>query len=307
LRSEPFFFARDDPVTVNPRPRFSLPLPGRAPLALGERTLVMGIINVTPDSFADGGMRFDTGRAVADGLQMAADGADILDVGGESTRPGAEPLPEGEELGRVLPVVARLSRECGVPISIDTYKASVARQAVEQGAAIVNDISAFDYDADMARTVAGCGAAAVLMHNRGRSRDMYRQATYDDVASAVAGELAAAIERAGEAGVPLDKIVVDPGIGFAKRGDHSFEILARLETLAALGRPILAGPSRKSFLKLALGERPADGRDWGTAAAVTAAILGGAHIVRVHAVREMADAARVADRIRAAAVKLSPG
>jgi dihydropteroate synthase len=172
---------------------------------------------------------------------------------------------------------------------------------------MVNDISAFEYDADMARTVAACGAAAVLMHNRGRSRDMYRQAAYDDVTSAVAAELGAAIERAGDAGVPPDRIVVDPGIGFAKRAEHSFEILARLETLAGLGRPILVGPSRKSFLKMALGERPADGRDWGTAAAVTAAILGGAHIVRVHAVREMADAARVADRIRAAAVKLFPG
>jgi dihydropteroate synthase len=294
-------------VTVHPRPRFSLPLPGRAALALGERSLVMGIINVTPDSFADGGLRFDAGRAVADGLQMAADGADILDIGGESTRPGAEPLPEDEELRRVLPVVARLSKECGVPISVDTYKASVARQAVDLGAAMVNDISAFEYDADMARTVAACGAAAVLMHNRGRSRDMYRQAAYDDVTSAVAAELGAAIERAGDAGVPPDRIVVDPGIGFAKRAEHSFEILARLETLAGLGRPILVGPSRKSFLKMALGERPADGRDWGTAAAVTAAILGGAHIVRVHAVREMADAARVADRIRAAAVKLFPG
>ncbi len=289
------------------RRRYRLPLPGRAPLELGERTLVMGIINVTPDSFADGGVRFDAGRAVADGLQMVADGADILDVGGESTRPGAEALPEDEELRRVLPVVERLARESGVAVSVDTYKAAVARQAVDRGAAIVNDISALQQDGEMAAAVAKSGAALVLMHNRGRSREMYRDASYGDVSGEIAAELEAAIRQAVDAGVPLEKILIDPGIGFAKRAEHSFEAIAGLEHLAALDRPILVGPSRKSFLTLAIGQRPAADREWGTAAAVAASILGGAHVIRVHAVREMADVARVADRILAAAVKLSPG
>ena len=289
------------------RRRYQLPLPNRAPLELGERTLVMGILNVTPDSFADGGVRFDAGRAVADGLQMVADGADILDVGGESTRPGAEALPEDEELRRVLPVVERLARESGVAVSVDTYKAAVARQAVDRGAAIVNDISALQQDGGMAAAVAGSGAALVLMHNRGRSKEMYRQASYGDVSEEIAAELEASIGQAVDAGVPLEKILIDPGIGFAKRAEHSFEAIAGLERLAALGRPILVGPSRKSFLTLALGQRPAADREWGTAAAVAASILGGAHVIRVHAVREMADVARVADRILAAAVKLSPG
>jgi dihydropteroate synthase len=289
------------------RRRYRLPLPDGAPLELGERTLVMGIINVTPDSFADGGVRFDAGRAVADGLQMVADGADILDVGGESTRPGAEALPEDEELRRVLPVVERLARESGVAVSVDTYKAAVARQAVDRGAAIVNDISALQQDGGMAAAVAKSGAALVLMHNRGRSKEMYRQASYGDVIGEIAAELEASIRQAVDAGVPLEKILIDPGIGFAKRAEHSFEAIAGLEGLAALGRPILVGPSRKSFLTLAIGERPAADREWGTAAAVAASILGGAHVIRVHAVREMADVARVADRIHAAAVKLSPG
>jgi dihydropteroate synthase len=289
------------------RPRYQLPLPGRAPLELGERTLVMGIINVTPDSFADGGVRFDAGRAVADGLQMVADGADILDVGGESTRPGADALPEDEERRRVLPVVERLARESGVAISVDTYKAAVARQAVDLGAAIVNDVSALQQDAGMASAVAASGAALVLMHNRGHSKEMYRQASYDDVAGEIAGELELSIRQAVAAGVPREKILIDPGIGFAKRAEHSFEAIAGLGRLAALDRPILVGPSRKSFLTLAIGQRPAADREWGTAAAVAASILGGAHVIRVHAVREMADVARVVDRIRAAAVKLSPG
>jgi dihydropteroate synthase len=269
-------------------------------LTLGARTLVMGVINVTPDSFADGGFLADPARAVAGGLQMLADGADILDVGGESTRPGAEPVPVDEELRRVLPVVERLVRETTAPVSIDTYKARVAREALVRGAVIVNDVSGLGYDAGLAAVVADSGAALVLMHNRGRSREMYREASYEDVAAAIVEELEAAICRATAAGVRRDAIVVDPGIGFAKRAAHSFEALARLDRLAALDRPILIGPSRKSFLTDALGERGASERDWGTAAAVAAGILAGAHIVRVHSVREMADVVRVVDRIRAA-------
>jgi dihydropteroate synthase len=287
-------------MSVTHRPRYTVPLPRGGALELGARTFVMGIINVTPDSFADGGLRFDEGRAVADGLQMIADGADILDVGGESTRPGADPLPEDEELRRVVPVVERLAREGSVPISVDTYKAGVAAQAVARGAAIVNDISGLRYDPSLARVAAESGTALVLMHNRGRSREMYREAVYRDVPAEIVEELDRSIARAVEAGVAREAIIVDPGLGFAKRAEHSWEAIAGLERLAALGRPILVGPSRKSYLKDAVGDRPASEREWATAGAVTASILFGAHIVRVHGVREMVDVSRSADRVREA-------
>ena len=284
------------------RKHYLIALPGRAPLELGARTLVMGIINVTPDSFADGGRRFDAARAIADGLQMIADGADMLDVGGESTRPGAEPVDADEERRRVLPVVEALARDGRVPVSIDTYKAAVARDAVAAGATIVNDVSGLQHDVDLAPVVAGSGAALVLMHNRGRSADMYRGAVYGDVAGEVGRELEAAIDRATRGGIPRDRLILDPGLGFAKRAEHTWESLARLDRLAELDRPILVGPSRKSFLTAATGDRSPAERDWATAAAVTASVLAGAHIVRVHAVREMFDVVRVSDRLRAAAI-----
>jgi dihydropteroate synthase len=277
-----------------------VPLLNRAALVLGERTLVMGILNVTPDSFADGGLRLDPQRAIDAGLQMIADGADILDVGGESTRPGAEPLPAGEELRRVLPVVEGLAG-AGVPISIDTYKAAVAREAIARGASIVNDVSGLQFDPGLAGVVAETRAAVVLMHNRGRSREMYREAVYADVPAEIAQELEQAVTRATAAGVAREAVILDPGLGFAKRAEHTFEALACLPALAKLGRPILSGPSRKSFLTHAIGDKPPGDRDWGTAAAVAASVLLGAHIVRIHGVREMADVVRVADRIRSAA------
>ena len=280
------------------RTHYTIPLPTGVTLALGERTLVMGILNVTPDSFADGGLRLDPARAVDDGLQMVADGADILDVGGESTRPGAEPVPADEELRRVRPVIERLAAKTRIPISIDTYKAIVAREAVACGAAIVNDISGLQYDERLGRAIADTGAAVVLMHNRGRSREMYRDAEYADVAGEIVGELRAAIARAVDAGVPRESVVIDPGLGFAKHAEHSIEALATLERLAELNRPILVGPSRKSFLKMAVGDKAPAERDWGSAAAVTAGILLGAHIVRVHAVAEMVQVVRTADMIR---------
>ncbi len=263
----------------------------------------MGIINVTPDSFADGGVRFDPDRAVADGLQMVADGADILDVGGESTRPGAEALSDEEELRRVLPVIERLAENGRVPVSIDTYKASVARAALERGAAIVNDVSGLHYDPALGAVVAAAGAAVILMHTRGRSRDMYDKAVYEDVAAEITRELDRSIAIALDAGVSRESIIIDPGLGFAKRAEHSFEALAQLERIAALDRPILVGPSRKSYLKAALGERPPSDREWGTAGAVAASVLAGAHIVRVHGVRAMVDVVRVVDRVRAAAIQ----
>jgi dihydropteroate synthase len=284
-----------------PRQRFSIPLPGRPPLQLGERTLAMGIINVTPDSFANTNKPIDPEQAIADGLQMIADGADVLDIGGESTRPGADPVPADEELRRVLPVVEALAADGRVPISIDTYKAAVARRAIACGATIVNDVSGLQYDAELASVVASSGAALVLMHNRGRSKTMYREAVYDDVCAEIAADLQAAIGRAEAGGVRREAIILDPGFGFAKRAEHTWTSLAGLETFAVLGRPILAGPSRKSFLKEAIGDRPPADRDVATAAAVAASVLLGAHMVRVHNVRDMVDAIRVADRIRAAA------
>lgn len=261
----------------------------------------MGILNVTPDSFADGGKHFDPADALAAGRRMAADGADIIDVGGESTRPGAEPLPAAEEMRRVLPVVEALASAVAVPISVDTYKAGVAKEALRLGASVINDVSGLQYEPELGRVAAEAGAAIVLMHTRGRSRDMYDLAVYGDAPREVAGELAEAIERAVRAGIRRESIVIDPGLGFAKRAEHTFEVLARLDELATLDRPVLAGPSRKSYLKAALGDRPADNRDWGTAAAITASVLLGAHIVRVHDVKHMVDVVRVADRIRAAA------
>lgn len=285
---------------IVPRAIYTVPLPHGRTLRLGERTLVMGIINVTPDSFADAGVRFDPERAVADGLQMVADGADILDIGGESTRPGAQALPEDEEMRRVLPVVEHLSRQVPVPVSIDTYKGSVAKEAVARGAAIVNDVSALQYDERLAEAVANTEAALVVMHNRGRSREMYGQASYDDLTAEIVGELQTAIDRALSAGVRREAIIVDPGLGFAKRAEQTYQAIAALGQLRSLDRPLLSGPSRKSFLTQALGSRRAEEREWGTAAAVTASVLLGAHIVRVHGVREMVDVVRVADRIASA-------
>jgi dihydropteroate synthase len=284
---------------MNHRKRYTVPLPGGRSMELGERTLVMGILNVTPDSFADGGVRLDPERAIVDGLRMVADGADIIDVGGESTRPGAQPVDADVELRRVLPVVERLAA-LGAVVSIDTYKAVVAREALARGALIVNDVSGLQLDHDLGRCVADAGAAIVLMHNRGRSGEMYRYAEYENVPAEISAELRLAIERAADAGIHEESIVLDPGLGFAKRARHSYESLARLEVLAGLDRPILSGPSRKSFLKDAIGEKPPAERDWGTAAAVAASVLLGAHIVRVHAVGPMAEVVRVADRIRSA-------
>ena len=280
------------------RRHYSVPLPNGASLVLGERTLVMGVLNLTPDSFADGGQFVDPERAVDEALRMEEAGADIVDIGGESTRPGAEAVDAAEERRRIEPVFERLAGRIRIPLSIDTYKAEVAEAALDRGALIVNDISALRYDSGLASLVAQRGAAVVLMHNRGRSREMYREAGYVDVAREVAGELRERLAFAEAAGIERERILVDPGIGFAKRAEHSLALLAGLRELETLDRPVLVGPSRKSFLKAALGERNADQRDWGTAAAVTTVVLLGAHVVRVHAVAEMVDVVRTADAIR---------
>ena len=282
------------------RRRYSVPLPGMAPLRLGDRTLVMGIVNVTPDSFSDGGLWLDADRAADHALELEAAGADLLDIGGESTRPGAMVLAAETELARVVPVLDRLAGRARVPISIDTYKAAVAGVALDHGAVIVNDVSGLLYEPALAAVVAERGAALVLMHNRGRSRDMYDEAVYRDVGVEVARELGGRIAAAIEAGVPRSHIIIDPGLGFAKRAEHTYGALASLGHLASLDRPTLVGPSRKSFLAAAADDAGSADREWGTAAAVTAAVLNGAHLVRVHQVREMVQVVRVADRIRAA-------
>jgi dihydropteroate synthase len=284
---------------VTDRKHYHIPTAGGRVLELGARPLVMGILNVTPDSFADPEHPIDPAVAVEAALRMEADGADLIDVGGESTRPGAEPVPADEELARVLPVVDALARQLRVPLSVDTYKASVARAALDRGAVIVNDVSGLRFDPGLAAVAADRGAALVLMHTRGRSKAMYAEAVYDDVVTDVTRELQESLSAACAAGVPRDRIILDPGLGFAKRASHSYGVLARLpELAAALDRPLLLGPSRKSFMRDAVGGRPASERDWGTAAAVTAAVLAGAHIVRVHAVAEMIQVVRVAEEIR---------
>ena len=264
----------------------------------------MGIVNVTPDSFAESTRTFDPGTAIEAALDAEAAGADIIDIGAESTRPGAAPVDADEERRRLLPVVRGLAGRIRIPISVDTYKADVARAALGEGAAMINDVSGLQRDPALADVVADTGAALVLMHSRGSSADMYARAQYTDLLAEVAAELRKSVQSAVERGVPLEAILVDPGIGFAKRPEHSYGVLARLPELsAALGRPIVAGPSRKSFLRGASGDRDATRRDWATAAAVTAAVLGGAHIVRVHAVAEMIQVVRTAEEILRMAVR----
>ena len=281
-----------------PRRAFTIPLRDGGTLDLGHRCLVMAILNVTPDSFAQRGP-LEPEAAVEVALRMQAAGADVIDVGGESTRPGAEPVAADVELARVLPVLRALQGRLRIPISIDTYKASVAAAALDAGAVMVNDVSGLQYDPPLADVAAASGAALILMHTRGRPQTMAAEAVYKDVTAEVVAELRTSIAAACAAGVAIERIIADPGIGFAKRPSHSYGVLAHVaEIAAALDRPLLVGASRKSFLRDAVGGRPAPERDWGTAAAVTAAVLGGAHIVRVHAVAEMVQVVRVAEEIR---------
>lgn len=263
------------------------------------RPLIMGVVNITPDSFSDGGSFATASTALAHARRLVDEGADLIDIGGESTRPGAQPLPTSAELDRVLPVIERLAATVRVPISVDTYKAAVADMALGAGASIVNDISGLRYEPALGHVVARRGAALILMHTRGRSSEMYRYATYHDVVDEVLDELRESIAFAAGAGIQKDRLLVDPGLGFAKEPAHSYEVLARLDEFAGLGRPLVVGASRKAFLTRSLGrDVPPLERDWATAAAVAASVSAGAHIVRVHAVKELAQVVRVADEIR---------
>jgi len=266
-------------------------------LPLGAKTLVMGIINVTPDSFSGDGLGGDVAAAVALGKQMVADGADILDIGGESTRPGAEPVSLEEELARVLPVTAGLCAQVAVPISIDTYKSQVAREALAAGASLVNDISGLHADDQMARVIADAAAAVVVMHIRGTPRDMQKDPQYGDVIGEISDYLEEGIARAETAGLRRDQIVVDPGFGFGKTVEHNLELLRRLREFRCLGCPVMIGTSRKSTIGKLLGDLPPEERVEGTAATVALAVAAGADMVRVHDVKQMARVARVADAV----------
>jgi dihydropteroate synthase len=268
---------------------------------LGERTLIMGVLNVTPDSFSDGGAFLDVKRAVERALVMERDGADIIDIGAESTRPGAQDTPADEELRRLLPVMAALRGKLKIPISVDTRKAVVADAALRAGAEMVNDVSGLRQDPELAAIVARHKAPILLMHMRGEPATMQQTAFAKDVLAEVRRRLGASVAAAKKRGVRQSQILLDPGIGFGKSWRQNYELLARLEELAELGFPLVVGTSRKGFLGATLARSgkavPSDQRAWATAATVTASILHGAHIVRVHDVAEMAQVARVADCI----------
>jgi dihydropteroate synthase len=278
------------------RKLFRLRLPGRT-LVLGERTLLMGVLNVTPDSFSDGGHFLDPDVATLHALEIERAGADILDVGGESTRPGSEGVSADEELRRVLPVLEKLRGRLKIPISIDTAKAEVAEAAANAGAEIVNDVTGLRNGPRIAEVARRCKLPLILMHMRGEPRTMQKGPFARDVMRDVQAGLRRAVAVARQAGVAKSQIVLDPGLGFGKSYEQNFELLARLAELSRLGFPLLIGASRKSFVGRALGGAEKTERIWGTAAAVATSILGGAHIVRVHDVAEMAQVARVADAV----------
>lgn len=258
----------------------------------------MGILNVTPDSFADGGKFFRGDSAVEQGIRMEEDGADVIDIGGESTRPGSEPVSYEEETRRVIPVIETLSRKIKIPISIDTYKAGVAKRALEAGASIINDISGLRFDPRMAEVAAEYEAPVVIMHIKGKPKDMQLNPAYEALIPEILDYLRIGIGLAVRGGVREDRIILDPGIGFGKTFEHNLEILRNLHEFTLLGRPLLVGPSRKAFIGKILADAPPMGRLEGTAAAVAASIMNGADIVRVHDVKEMVKVARVVDAIK---------
>ena len=263
----------------------------------GERTYLMGILNVTPDSFSDGGEFNTVEKALSQAKEMIANGVDIIDIGGESTRPNAEAVTVEEELQRVIPVIEQLRQESQIPISIDTTKAIVAEKAIAAGADIVNDISGATYDSQMLSTVAKLNVPIVLMHIRGNPQTMQSLTNYQDVVLEVKEFLLTQVQKAIAAGIKRDNIIIDPGIGFAKKASHSLELLQRLNELQDLSLPMLVGVSRKSFMRPILHENDPMQRIWGTAAACYGTIARGADILRVHDVAQMSDVCRVADAI----------
>jgi len=258
----------------------------------------MGVLNVTPDSFSDGGRHFDAGEAVEHALQCVEDGAGIIDIGGESTRPGSDAVPLDEELRRTIPVIKALSAKIRVPISIDTCKAEVARRAIDAGASMVNDISGLRFDPGMAEVVAVSGVPVIVMHIKGTPRDMQSNPAYEALIPEIMDYLRTSIRIAADAGVDENRIIIDPGIGFGKTFNHNLQILKNLEEFQTLQKPISVGVSRKAFIGKILGGAPPEQRMEGTAAAVAIAVFNGAQLVRVHDVKEVAKVVRVADAIR---------
>ncbi len=266
-------------------------------LDLNARTHIMGILNITPDSFSDGGRYVDAHRAIDRAREMAAQGADIIDIGGESTRPGARPLSEDEELARIIPVIRQLAAELSTPLSVDTYKSAVAEKALTAGASIVNDISGLRFSPDMAKVAADHGAAVVIMHIKGTPRDMQKNPVYADVVAEVAQYLEEGVAAAVSAGVDRERVLIDPGIGFGKTLDHNLTLLERLGEFRAIGRPILLGTSRKKFIGTVLDAPEPECLLEGTAATVALGIERGARVVRVHDVAQMARVARMTDAV----------
>lgn len=279
------------------RKRYEWKLKGRT-LLLGERTLLVGILNVTPDSFSDGGRYLDPDRAFVRAMELEEEGADIVDIGAESTKPGSARVSEAEELRRLIPVLKRLNGKLSIPVSVDTYKSAVAEKALEHGAEIINDPSGLTFDPNLARAAANGNAGLVLNHMRGTPETWAKLPSIKDAMGVVITELGASVSRAVRSGVAKQAIVADPGLGFGKRREQNSELLARLPEMARLDLPVLVAPSRKSFL----AQQNESGTLYATAAAVTAAILGGAHLVRVHDVAELKPVFEVADAIAAAAL-----
>ncbi len=278
------------------RRRYTLSLRDGKTLRLGERTLIVGILNVTPDSFSDGGQYMNAQAAVEHALRMQSEGADIIEVGGESTRPDAARVSQEAELARLTPVLEALRGRLSLPISVDTYKSKVARRAIELGGDLINDVSALRFDPALASVVAESQAALVLMHMRGEPATMQTLAPSPDIFAEIESDLRTALAEAEKRGVERQRIILDPGIGFGKTLEQNLEILNHLERIAAFDLPLMVGTSRKSFIGRITG-RAADDRVFGTAASVAAAILRGAHFIRVHDVKEMIEVARVADAI----------
>lgn len=267
-------------------------------LDFSQKTHIMGILNITPDSFSDGGLHFDRSAAIEQGIRMVSDGADIIDIGGESTRPGSEPVSLEEELKRTIPVIEELVKKVTVPVSIDTYKAEVARQALSAGASIVNDISGLRFDPEMPKVIAQHKVPVVIMHIKGRPREMQQNPTYEALIPEIMDYFRINIRLAKKFGIPDELMILDPGIGFGKTFDHNLEILNNLQQFTLLEKPLLVGASRKAFLGKILGDAPASDRLEGTAAAVAVSIMRGANIIRVHDVKEMARVAKTVDAIR---------
>jgi len=270
---------------------------------LSSRTHVVGVLNVTPDSFSDGGKFFDKSKAIEHAMRMTEEGADILDIGGESTRPGSDSISVNEELRRTIPVIEALSAKVGVPISIDTYKSAVARRALEAGAKIVNDISGLTFDPEMAGVVAEHGATVIIMHMKGTPKTMQVDPVYNDVVGEIKEFLLRQARAAEAHGV--EQIIVDPGIGFGKKLEHNLEVFRRLRELTELDYPLMVGPSRKSFIGMIL-DLPVDSRLEGTAAAIAVSVLNGANLVRVHDMQAMKRVAQVVDAIKRGASVRAP-